>query len=88
VAVDAIGTEVMGFPKESFGMTRLAQTHGIGTYEGTKVQTIGVSFEKMVKQKKKKGMAPIDPRILWFIIALIVLYLLWKSGILAKIFGG
>ena len=50
VAVDAIGTEVMGFQKESIGMTRLAQAHGIGTYEGTKVQAIGGPLEKMVKQ--------------------------------------
>lgn len=35
-------------------------------------------IEKMFKNKKKKG--AIDPRILWIILALIILYLLWKSG--------
>lgn len=39
-------------------------------------------LEKMFKTKRnKKGI--IDPRILWFIIGLIILYLLWK----ARVFG-
>ena len=50
VAVDAIGTQIMGFDKESIGTTRFAQAHGIGTYEGTKVKAIGEPFEKMIKQ--------------------------------------
>jgi len=50
VAVDAIGTELMGFQKESIGTTRIAQAYGIGTYEGIEVKAIGGPLEKMVRQ--------------------------------------
>ena len=50
VAVDAVGTEIMGIPKENIGTTRMAKAYEIGTYEGTKVKVIGDSFEKVVKQ--------------------------------------
>jgi hypothetical protein len=43
-------------------------------------------IEKMINNKKnKKGV--VDPRILWIIIAIIILYLLWKSGFFARLFG-
>jgi uncharacterized protein (DUF362 family) len=50
VAVDAVGTELMGIPKESIGTTRMAKDYGIGTYEGTKVKVVGDSFEKILRQ--------------------------------------
>jgi len=50
VAVDAIGTEIMGFRKESIGTTRMAQAYGIGAYHNINVQVIGDSFEKVLKQ--------------------------------------
>jgi len=45
-------------------------------------------IEKMFKQKKKnkKGYM-VDPRILWWIIILIILYLLWKSDFFAHLLG-
>ena len=50
VAVDAVGTEIMGFPAEMIGTTRMAQAYGMGTFKGTDVKTSGESLEKMVKQ--------------------------------------
>jgi len=37
-------------------------------------------FIKNMWKSKKNKRGVIDPRILWFIIGLIILYLLWKSG--------
>ena len=50
VAVDAVGTEIMGFPAEMIGTTRMAQAHGMGTFKGTDIKTSGETLEKMVKQ--------------------------------------
>jgi uncharacterized protein (DUF362 family) len=50
VAVDGVGTEIMGFPKENFGTTRMAKAYGLGNYENTKITAVGDSFERMMKQ--------------------------------------
>ncbi len=50
VAVDGVGTEVMGFQKESYGVSRMAMAYGLGTYEKTTVTTLGADYENVVKQ--------------------------------------
>jgi len=50
VAVDAVGTEIMGFHAETIGTTRMAQAYGIGTFKGTDIKTSGDVLEKIVKQ--------------------------------------
>lgn len=50
VAVDGVGTEVMGFQKETMGTSRMAMAYGLGTYEKTTVTTAGAPYEKIVKQ--------------------------------------
>ena len=50
VAVDAVGTEIMGFGAETIGTTRMAQQYGMGTFKGTDIQTSGDTLEKIVTQ--------------------------------------
>jgi uncharacterized protein (DUF362 family) len=50
VAVDAVGTELMGIPKKGIGMTRMAQAYGMGTFENIQASAKGEPFERMVKQ--------------------------------------
>lgn len=50
VAVDAVGTEIMGFQKESMGISRMAMAYGLGSYEKTTVTTVGAPYEKVIRQ--------------------------------------
>lgn len=50
VAVDGVGTEIMGFPKENYGTSRMAMGVGLGTYDKTTVNAVGAPFERIIKQ--------------------------------------
>jgi uncharacterized protein (DUF362 family) len=47
VAVDWVCTECMGFKGEMFGITRLAQKYGLGTYQN--VEVVGVPIAQVMK---------------------------------------
>lgn len=50
VAVDGVGTELMGFQKEAMGTSRMAMAHGLGTFEKTTVTTVGAAYADVVRQ--------------------------------------